>query len=55
MDIQGKAKLVAIVDVDDSMRSALKGLLNSAELAAESFASAEEFIGPTPSRCMFDR
>ncbi len=44
MDIQGKAKLVAIVDDDDSVRSAVKGLLKSAELPAQSFASAEEFL-----------
>jgi FixJ family two-component response regulator len=37
-------KLVAIVDDDDSMRSALQGLLESAELRAQSFASAEEFL-----------
>src|SRR5713101_5669270 len=43
MDTQGKTKLVAIVDDDDSVRSALKGLLESAELPAQSFASAEEF------------
>ena len=44
MDTQGKTKLVAIVDDDDSMRSALQGLLRSAELPAQSFASAEEFL-----------
>jgi FixJ family two-component response regulator len=44
MDIQAKTKLVAIVDDDDSMRSALQGLLESAELPAQSFASAEEFL-----------
>src|SRR5436853_6150556 len=44
MDTQGKTKLVAIVDDDDSMRSALKGLLQSAAFPAQSFASAEEFL-----------
>ena len=39
-----KSKLVAIVDDDDSMRSALLGLMESAELKAQSFASAEEFL-----------
>ncbi len=44
MDTPGKTKLVAIVDDDDSIRSALQGLLQSAELPAQSFASAEEFL-----------
>ena len=44
MVTQGTAKRVAIVDDDDSMRSALQGLLESAELPAQSFASAEEFL-----------
>lgn len=44
MATQGKIKLVAIVDDDDSMRCALQGLLKSAELSAQSFASAEEFL-----------
>jgi FixJ family two-component response regulator len=44
MDIQRKTKLVAIVDDDDSMRNALQGLLESAALPAQSFASAEEFL-----------
>ncbi len=38
------AKLVAIVDDDDSMRSALAGLLKAVGLATQAFASAEEFI-----------
>ncbi len=44
MAAQGKTKLVAIVDDDHSMRCALQGLLKSAELPAQSFASAEEFL-----------
>ena len=44
MVTQGNTKLVAIVDDDDSMRSALKGLLQSAEFSSQSFASAEEFL-----------
>ena len=40
----GSTKLIAIVDDHDSMRSALQGLLESAELPAQSFASAEEFL-----------
>ena len=44
MATQGKTRLVAIVDDDDSMRSALHGLLQSADLPAQAFASAEEFL-----------
>jgi FixJ family two-component response regulator len=44
MAIQGKAKMVAIVDDDDLMRAALQGLLKSAGLLTQSFASAEEFL-----------
>ena len=44
MDTRGKTRLVAIVDDDDSMRSALRGLLQSADLPAQAFASAEEFL-----------
>ena len=44
MVTQGNNKLVAIVDDDDSMRSALQGLLQSAEFPSQSFASAEEFL-----------
>lgn len=44
MAIQGKSKLVAIVDDDDSVRIALEGLLKSAGLPARAFESAEEFI-----------
>jgi FixJ family two-component response regulator len=41
---QGKNKLVAIVDDDDSVRVALEGLLKSVGLPAQAFASAEEFM-----------
>ncbi len=44
MPIQGKTTLVAIVDDDDLMRSALQGLLKEAGLPARAFASAEEFL-----------
>jgi FixJ family two-component response regulator len=44
MAIQRKAKMVAIVDDDDLMRTALQGLLKSAGLLAQAFASAEEFL-----------
>ena len=36
--------MVAIVDDDDLMRSALQGLLKSVGLPAQAFASAEEFV-----------
>jgi FixJ family two-component response regulator len=44
MAIQGKAKMVTIVDDDDLMRTALLGLLKSAGLLAQGFASADEFL-----------
>jgi len=44
MVTQGKTKLVAIVDDDDLMRSALRGLLKSAGMPAQEFSSAEEFL-----------
>ena len=36
--------MVAIVDDDDLMRTALQGLLKSAGLRAQAFASADEFL-----------
>jgi FixJ family two-component response regulator len=39
-----KIKMVAIVDDDDLMRSALQGLMKAADLPAQAFASAEEFL-----------
>jgi FixJ family two-component response regulator len=44
MPIQGKTKLVAIVDDDDLIRSSMEGLLKAAGLSARAFASAEEFL-----------
>lgn len=39
-----KHKMVAIVDDDDLMRSALEGLLKAVGLPAQTFSSAEEFL-----------
>jgi FixJ family two-component response regulator len=44
MATQEKTKVVAIVDDDDLMRSALQGLLKAVGLPARTFASAEEFL-----------
>jgi FixJ family two-component response regulator len=44
MAVQGKTKMVAIVDDDDSVRSALHGMLKAVGLPALAFASAEEFL-----------
>src|ERR1700692_874924 len=44
MGIQGEAKLVAIVDDDDLIRSALQGMLKSVGLPSQAFASAEVFL-----------
>jgi FixJ family two-component response regulator len=44
MVTKGKTKLVAIVDDDDSVRSAVQGLLKAVGLQARAYASAEEFL-----------
>jgi FixJ family two-component response regulator len=44
MTMQGNTKFVAIVDDDDSMRSALQGLMKAVGLPSQAFASAEEFL-----------
>ena len=44
MAIRKRETMVAIVDDDDLMRSALQGLLKSVGLPAQAFASAEEFV-----------
>jgi len=45
-DMSGRRekKLVAIVDDDESVRSALQGLMKAVGLPARAFASAEEFL-----------
>src|ERR1700691_4496020 len=44
MATKNNTKLIAIVDDDDSMRSAIEGLLKSVGLPAQAFASAEDFL-----------
>jgi len=44
MVTQVKSRLVAILDDDELMRSALQGLLKAVGLPARAFASAEEFL-----------
>jgi FixJ family two-component response regulator len=44
MEMKEKIKLVAILDDDESMRTALEGLLKAVGLPAQAFASAEEFL-----------
>jgi FixJ family two-component response regulator len=44
MGTNGNTKLVAIVDDDDLMRTAVQGLLKSVGWQARTFASAEEFL-----------
>ena len=40
----GSAQLVAIVDDDESLRSAVRGLMKEAGFDARAFASAEDFL-----------
>jgi FixJ family two-component response regulator len=44
MASERKAKMIAIVDDDELMRSALQGMLKSVGLPSRAFASAEEFL-----------
>jgi len=44
MVTETKPRLVAILDDDELMRSALQGLLKAVGLPAQAFASAEEFL-----------
>jgi FixJ family two-component response regulator len=44
MGDQLRSKIVAVVDDDDSVRTAIQGLLKSVGLPARAYASAEEFL-----------
>jgi FixJ family two-component response regulator len=44
MGMETETKVIAIVDDDELMRGALRGLLKSVGLSAQAFASAEEFL-----------
>ena len=44
MGTQNNHKIVAVIDDDESVRTALKEMLRSAGLSALAFASAEEFL-----------
>jgi FixJ family two-component response regulator len=44
MSTQVKSKFIAVLDDDDSVRSALQGLLKAVGLPAQAFASAEEIL-----------
>jgi FixJ family two-component response regulator len=44
MAMQSKSSLVAIVDDDDLMRTALQGLLKAVGLPPRAYASAEDFL-----------
>ena len=44
MTVTWNSSFVAIVDDDDLMRSALRGLLKEAGISARTFESAEEFL-----------
>src|SRR5271166_1330013 len=44
MATENNSKLIAVVDDDDSMRSAIEGLLKAVGWPAQSFASAEAFL-----------
>jgi FixJ family two-component response regulator len=44
MGIDGKTRVVSIVDDDDLIRTALQGLLKAVGLPARAFASAEAFL-----------
>lgn len=51
----GENVVISIIDDDESLRKAIKRLLNSVGLGVEDFATAEEFLrsgGPHDSACL---
>src|SRR5260370_39220082 len=48
MNTQVKSKFIAVLDDDDSVRSALQGLLKAVGLPAQTYASAAEFLKSSP-------
>jgi FixJ family two-component response regulator len=44
MDTEGKARMVAVIEDDESYRAAVQRLLKSARVPVQSFASAEDFL-----------
>jgi FixJ family two-component response regulator len=48
--VTAEAPLICVIDDDPSIREALMGLLRSADLRVEAFASAEAFLSHAPPR-----
>jgi FixJ family two-component response regulator len=44
MDAQANGRIVAVIDDDESVRTALKELLRAVGLSARAFSSAEDFL-----------
>jgi len=43
--VRKKKRLIAVVDDDEHVREAIRGLMRSMRLAVETFSSAEDFLG----------
>jgi FixJ family two-component response regulator len=46
--VTAEAPVICVIDDDPSIREALMGLLRSADLRVEAFASAEAFLSHAP-------
>jgi len=44
MSVDGTSELIAIIDDDEAMQDSLHDLMDAADLAAQCFGSAEEFL-----------